>query len=144
MSSPLRRRCKSLSFQAMPDRQAYSALFLVLAFFVAATFWYWAPLNFVNEASPVMGESNVAYLGAQNLDLFGWKWAGLQDTATTTDPKDHPALYIHHANFGMYFSYALRKLGYIDFGLQNAISIVGSILGLLLSYLVITRVSESR
>lgn len=54
------------------------------------------------------------------IDRFGLKWGGLQDMATSPYPSAHPYLYIHHPNFGLYFSFPLRKVGLRGFEIQMA------------------------
>jgi hypothetical protein len=75
-----------------------------------------------------------AYHGALNIIHYGWQWAGLQDMATSSDRAAHPFLYIHHVNFGLYFSYLLSLLGIKSIEGQNFVSISGSLFGLYFGY----------
>jgi hypothetical protein len=90
-----------------------------------------------------MGEAFEAYHGALNIDRFGWIWAGVQDEATSADRAAHPYLYVHHANFGLYLSYALRRLGLTSLELQNAVSGIGSALGLVVAFVCLCRLTAS-
>jgi hypothetical protein len=54
-----------------------------------------------------------------------------------------PLFYIHHPNFGLYFSHFLYQIGVTSFGTQNALSLIGSLFGLLLGYLFALRSTRS-
>jgi len=122
--------------------RAPAAVALLLAAFTLLCFSIWSGRNFVIPHHP-FGEAEAAFLGAENLRIHGWRWAGLQDMSTSPDPADHPLLYIHHPNFGLYFSYALNRIGISAIETQNAASFVGTIAGLLLAYLFATRLFGS-
>lgn len=78
-----------------------------------------------------------------NFDIYGFRFAGLQDASASSNSADHPVLYIHHPNFGLYVSHALYQAGVTSLATQNALSIVGSILGLALAYAFAKRVTAS-
>jgi len=92
------------------------------------------PHHFVPCPHPSCGEIYESYVSARNLETLGWKWAGLQDEATSPQPGAHPFLYIHHGDIGIYMSYLLRITGVKSIDSQNALSIVPFIIGLLLGY----------
>lgn len=116
---------------------------LVLAGFFLASVAVWAPHGFLRPNDRAIGEAYSAYIGAQNFDLYGFRFAGLQDASASPNPADHPVLYVHHPNFGLYVSHALYQAGVTSLATQNALSIVGSVLGLALAYAFARRVTGS-
>ncbi|OAI42019.1 hypothetical protein AYO40_01965 [Planctomycetaceae bacterium SCGC AG-212-D15] len=105
----------------------YVIIFAVLGLLV------WVPSGFV-RSNGFIGEAFEAYHGGLNLERFGWRWAGLQDEATSDLPDCHPYLYIHHPNFGLYVSWFLRTVGIESFEAQNAMSVLGYLAGLLVGF----------
>lgn len=81
------------------------------------------------------GETYEAYIGARNLDRFGWlaTW-GLQDFAAGADPVAHPALYTHNPNLGMYVLAGLFALGVRDVHAQTPWLALPFLLGMLYLY----------
>jgi hypothetical protein len=108
--------------------------FQCVAIFLILSLWLWAPSQFVKITADGVGEIFEAYHGAMNLALFGWRWGGLQDMATSTDLVAHPFLYIHHGNLGLYFSYLLMYCGITSIEGQNLSSLLASAFGLLICY----------
>lgn len=58
------------------------------------------------------GETYEAYIGARNLDRFGWRYAGgLQDYSASPDLATHPMVYAHNPNAAMHYFLLLFRLG---------------------------------
>lgn len=127
----------------MPARSAWLAPGLLVMVFVSLTLAIWWPSNFVRLSSFAIGEQFEAYHAALNIERFGWRWAGLQDEATSPNAASHPYLYTHHPNNGIYFSYLLRQLGVTSLPLQNAMSIFASAGGLLIAFLCLRKLTGS-
>ena len=108
--------------------------YLIVALFLILNLAIWAPRGFLAFNSDTIGEAYVAYHSAINIERSGWKWAGLQDHATSSAPQAHPYFYIHHLNIGIYFSSLLRTLGITSIGTQNALSGIVFLLGIVLGY----------
>lgn len=91
------------------------------------------------------GETYEAYVGARNLDRFGWgATAGLQDFAAGTDPAAHPALYTHNPNLGMYVLAGLFALGIRDVHAQTPWLLLPFLLGMLYLYGAVRLVGGNR
>jgi hypothetical protein len=118
---------------------------VVLVLCIAAVFatLSWFPSGFVKVGALGAGELFEAYHGAWNLERFGWRWAGLQDMATNSAAESHPFLYLHHANFGLYVSYAMRLVGIRSIEAQNLVSGAGSALGFIVAFQLTWRISRS-
>jgi hypothetical protein len=115
---------------------------LVLAVFTVVCFVAWAP-TFDRPHTRAIGEAYLALQGAENFDRYGFRYAGLQDISWSVIAANHPVLYIHHPNFGLYVSHALYQSGVTSFAAQNAISFAGTLLGLVLAYLFALRLTRS-
>ncbi len=90
------------------------------------------------------GETYEAYIGALNLHRFGITHAGgLQDFAASPELASHPTVYTHNPNLGMYFRYALFRLGVHDVHPQAIWTSVPYAAGLLYMYLFLRAVSKS-
>ena len=120
----------------------YIPVCLLLGLFTVVSLSTLALFGF-SESPRSAGEADAAYLGAVNLATYGWQWAGLQDMATSENPRDHPLLYIHHPNFGLYVSYAMLKFGIASLEWQNALSLIGALIGLAFAYLFGARLLRS-
>ena len=103
----------------------------------------WGPVDYQGSLRTHAGEAFEAYHGALNIERFGLKWWGLQDMATSPASEAHPYLYIHHPNFGLYFSTILGKIGLTGFSQQMALSSLWWSLGIVLFAVLMTRLSLS-
>ena len=117
------------------------ALFLLSQALVHAL---WAPVDYQGSIITHAGEAFEAYHGALNIERFGLKWWGLQDMATNPAPDAHPYFYIHHPNFGMYYSIIGFKLGITSFKQQMAISSIFWSFGIVVFAVLVWQVSSSQ
>jgi hypothetical protein len=130
----LARAAKRLNFWAIGILSAFAVISIAI----------WWPSQFFKMGSEGIGEAFEAYHGAMNIMTFGWQWAGLQDMATNPSPAAHPYLYIHHGNLGLYFSYALARLGVASIEAQNAASWFAVLCGLIVAYRLMLSMTSRR
>ena len=89
------------------------------------------------------GETYEAYVGARNLDRFGWRYAGgLQDYSASQDVATHPMLYVHNPNLGMHYFLLLFKLGVRGIHAQAVWLTLPFLLGMAYLYLAVKAVTR--
>lgn len=90
------------------------------------------------------GETYEAYVGARNLDRFGWTATkGVQDFAASPTPAAHPTLYLHNPNLGLYALAGLFAVGVRDLHAQTPWLLGPFLLGLVYLFLAVRRISDS-
>lgn len=91
------------------------------------------------------GETYEAFVGARNIDRFGWRYAGgLQDYSSRPDIAAHPVLYVHNPNLGMHYFLLLAKLGVREIHAQAAWLTLPFLLGMAYLYLAVKAVTRDR
>ena len=123
-------------------RWEFGVIGLALLIILGSHLWIGLRTDFI-PCTLDCGETYEAYIGARNLDRFGWRYAGgLQDYSASPDLATHPTLYVHNPNLGMHYLLLLFKLGIRDIHAQAAWLTLPFLAGLAYLYLAVKAVTR--